>query len=422
MFACVVKQSANMSNRFRWVECQFVSLASCPSSQHHLENALNSLPRSLDETYNRMLMNIDPELAEDAKRILTLLCFAKRPVTVQEIIEGLAVELGENPRLNDKRRLGDPNDVIRICPGLISISTSEDEASLRSSKALQAPKVRITHFSVQEYLKSDRIQSPTAAKFALHSYTANTELANICLIYLQNAKPTNLDGFPLASYAAKHWHEHLPKGDEKCDSLDTLIIDLFRSENDVFQNWIRICDPDDGWPRQDLTKSSKDIASPLYYASLLGLYQILRELLQIDSMKKITNAIKGFHGTALQAAVFKGHSQIVQLLLDEGADINTQGGTYGNALQAASLRGHEQVVQLFLDKGADVNAQGGYHGNALQAASRGGHEKVVQLLLDKDADVNAQGGYHGNALQAASRGGHEKVVQLLLDKGADINA
>ncbi|RII04476.1 hypothetical protein CUC08_Gglean011911 [Alternaria sp. MG1] len=53
------------------------------------------------------------------------------------------------------------------------------------------------------------------------------------------------------------------------------------------------------------------------------------------------------------------------MLLDQGADVNTQGGRYGNALQAASERGHEQMVKMLLDAGADVSAQGGYYDNAL---------------------------------------------------------
>jgi ankyrin repeat protein len=46
----------------------------------------------------------------------------------------------------------------------------------------------------------------------------------------------------------------------------------------------------------------------------------------------------------------KGHEKVVQMLLDRGADINTQGGHYGNALRAASMRGHEKVVQMLLEK------------------------------------------------------------------------
>ncbi|KAJ7439526.1 ankyrin repeat-containing domain protein, partial [Mycena galericulata] len=70
----------------------------------------------------------------------------------------------------------------------------------------------------------------------------------------------------------------------------------------------------------------------------------------------------------------------VQMLLDNGADINTQGGEYGTALQMASVYGHREIVQMLLDNGADVNARGGRYGMALRAASEGGHEEVVRPL------------------------------------------
>ena len=44
------------------------------------------------------------------------------------------------------------------------------------------------------------------------------------------------------------------------------------------------------------------------------------------------------------------------MLLDQGVDVNAQGGEFGSALQAASSKGHEKVVQMLLDQGADVNA------------------------------------------------------------------
>jgi ankyrin repeat protein len=96
---------------------------------------------------------------------------------------------------------------------------------------------------------------------------------------------------------------------------------------------------------------------------------------------------------------------------------------YGNALQAATSReGYENIVELLINKGAEINAQGGWYGNALQAALCGGHERIVELLINKGADINAQGGRYGNALQAASSEGHERIVELLINKGADINA
>ena len=61
-------------------------------------------------------------------------------------------------------------------------------------------------------------------------------------------------------------------------------------------------------------------------------------------------------------------------------------------------RNHDETVQMLLDNGADVNAKGGYFGNALLAASTQGHDRVVELLLRKGACVTAQTGEYGNAI------------------------
>jgi hypothetical protein len=54
-------------------------------------------------------------------------------------------------------------------------------------------------------------------------------------------------------------------------------------------------------------------------------------------------------------------------------------------LLLASNRGYEAVVKMLLDNGADVNAQGGEYGNALQAALEGDRKAVVKMLLDNGA-------------------------------------
>ena len=73
------------------------------------------------------------------------------------------------------------------------------------------------------------------------------------------------------------------------------------------------------------------------------------------------------------------------MLLNKGANVNAQGGDYVTALQAASWGGHEQVIKMLLDKGANVNAQSGHYGNALYAASYRGYEQVVKMLLSAGA-------------------------------------
>lgn len=114
--------------------------------------------------------------------------------------------------------------------------------------------------------------------------------------------------------------------------------------------------------------------------------------------------------------------ELVQMLLDHGADVNLQGGWYGNALQSSccprSYVIDPALIQLLLDNGADINAQGGDYGTALCAASRRGELRIVKLLLREGADVNAPGVVYDCALCAAAYKGHIDVVRVLLEDGA----
>ena len=134
------------------------------------------------------------------------------------------------------------------------------------------------------------------------------------------------------------------------------------------------------------------------------------------------NAQGGHYGNALQAASFAGHKDIVLRLFHNNANLNAQGGYFGNALQAASFAGHKKIVKFLFHRKANVNAQGGFYGNALQAASSAGHENIVKFLIQKKANANAQIGYYGNALQAASLAGHEQIVRCLLRHETDVDA
>lgn len=112
-------------------------LQRCPRSDDHLERLLNSLPQSLEETYERILCYIDPSSIEDAHRILTLLCYAPKPLTVRELIDGIAVEI-KSLRLNIGRRFHNAIDIQEICSNLIDIGLDTDDATEISSKCAKA--------------------------------------------------------------------------------------------------------------------------------------------------------------------------------------------------------------------------------------------------------------------------------------------
>ncbi|KAF7521816.1 hypothetical protein PCG10_007913 [Penicillium crustosum] len=464
---------------FRYVECQLLALRRV-RIRNELDKCLASLPRDLDETYERMLCGIDEEYIEEARLILTLLCVSNQPLTVKELVGALAIDLGKSSIDREGRSFSE-DDPIDICLGLIEITVDEEIHEEPTTIA------RIAHFSVQEYLESDRISQQSAAKFRIQNEQAHSEMAQICLVYLLDPTLSNgeldeakLEIFPFAHFAATYWFFFYRNSGKKKSDVEGLILRLFKDERGSFLTWVRLRNVAFGWyARIDFTLAIEDVPSPLYYAILLGFEHILSLLIaSLGEEKKLNVAINkqagflgnalqvassgittdgmldqydynavnerkvqnekavqtllyhgadvniqgGHFGTALQAASCEGYEKVVQILLDQGADTNAQGGRYSNALQAAAQGGHEKVVQILLDQGADINAEGYPYSNALQAAAQGGHEKVVQILLDQGADISAEGYPHGNALQAAAQGGYEKVVQILLDQGADINA
>ena len=74
-----------------------------------------------------MLCSIDQTCFDEARRILTLLCFSTRPLTVTELIHATAIDLEEPAHLDYERLLEDANDLRAICPGLIEIDFEADD-------------------------------------------------------------------------------------------------------------------------------------------------------------------------------------------------------------------------------------------------------------------------------------------------------
>ena len=125
--------------------------------------------------------------------------------------------------------------------------------------------------------------------------------------------------------------------------------------------------------------------------------------------------------TALHQAAAGGHPEVLKLLVDAGADVNMVTGMGSTALYLAAQNGHTVVINLLVNAGADVNMQSGEGGTALRVAAQKGHTEVVKLLVDAGADVNMQNGEGWTALHVAAQKGHTEVVKLLVDAGADVN-
>lgn len=124
--------------------------------------------------------------------------------------------------------------------------------------------------------------------------------------------------------------------------------------------------------------------------------------------------------SALIYAADNGNVHIVNLLLENGADVNDDDNGGNTPLMIASERGHPETVKLLIESGASMNAQDKYKRTALMKASESGRLEVVTTLLKKGADVNAKDKWNKTAIFHAIDQGHENVVPILLENNIDL--
>jgi hypothetical protein len=113
---------------------------------------------------------------------------------------------------------------------------------------------------------------------------------------------------------------------------------------------------------------------------------------------------------------------IAKMLIAHGADINAKEGSNGEtALDMAVGLEHQKCVQLLIDNGADVNTRDAYAETPLMTAARTSSESV-HLLIAHGAHINAQADDGSTALMQTATWGVPEITPILIGYGADINA
>merc|ERR1711953_24737 len=136
---------------------------------------------------------------------------------------------------------------------------------------------------------------------------------------------------------------------------------------------------------------------------------------------KVDYIIFNCPGAALFEASLRGNLDLVKELLSNGADVNATENSNGETpLLLAAWKGHKDLVELLLDNNANVN-QASWGKTALIHAAYEGHKDVVALLLPNNAIINPQDDSLLSALMLAAENGHKDVVEVLLLNNANIN-
>ncbi|KAH9173374.1 ankyrin repeat-containing domain protein [Lactarius sanguifluus] len=398
---------------FRWVFCQLDTLQHC--FPPNIRQFLNELPETLDETYERILGGINKAQKDQAHRLLQCLTVAVRPLRVEELAELLAFDFsastrGEIPTLKLDWRWGDQEEaVLSTCSSLIAVVHDGDSRV-----------VQFSHFSVKEYLTSPRLARSHGdiSRFHIRFEPAHTILAQACLGTLLQLDG-NIEGFPLAGYAARHWVDHA-RFEKVSSRIQDGMVDLFDLSKPHFASWLQVHKIDEPWFGFTSWGPTSSSSSPLYYAALCGLYDMAERL--IVKHPEQVQAVGGLMLAPLPAALRGGHFHVAELLHRHGAAVDIRGEMGRTALHAASMYGLADIVQWLLDHNADANGRQQDGWTPLHLAAHNNHPEVIQALLDHNADVNSRSLSDNTPLYFAINGGYLVVVRLLLEHGADVNA
>ena len=416
--------------------------------QRDVRGILSKLPKTLDETYERVLRDIHEDNREHARRLLHCLAVAVRPLRVEELAEILtfdfdAAEEGIPEYHADWRWKDEGDAVLSTCSSLITIAEyygKDDDDRYYRTRVVQ-----FSHFSVKEFLMSNRLATPTrdVSRYHILPGPAHTILAQACLgLLLQLDGHIDIftaKGFPLAKYAAKNWVAHAQFQDV-ASHVKYGIRDLFDADKPHLALWLGIHDIDHEplgefderiWPETQPTS--------LYYSALCGFHDTALDL--AIKYPQHVNAIGGRYDSPLASALSQSHVRVAEVLLEHGGDLDVHGTRGRTPLHTLLLRiDHDNKdsllagVRLLLRRGADVNARDEDDQTPLYmllqpqylAQSRNHCRDdytpiIVQLLQEHGADMNTRDRDYNTPLLLAVSRGLSDIARLLLEHGADPN-
>ncbi|RYC89265.1 hypothetical protein BFJ63_vAg7867 [Fusarium oxysporum f. sp. narcissi] len=432
---------------FRWVALQLERLKDCINKEE-VKTTLDTLPTTLQETYYRVINELNSTRRKYVLRILQFLAYSNLPMELEAAVDALAIDLTAPPgsRFIMKERMPLPAEIASLCSTLF-VAVSRTSGPMLGRWYDSTSVLQLAHSSVKEFILSC---PRTELDGLLTKSTARLTITEICLVYFLEmnyslSHEELMRTHHLLPFAVERWIRDASYHWSRLKTFTHLSMELF-SNHLLFKRWGGLIEKRYNEKRPWSIAGSLE---PEFYASWSGDQNCVKKLLDaratgdtttlnLDPALYFASAFghletvalliregadvnaKGSKQNVLCTAIKAGHKDIIALLIKEGADVNAQQGPYSNALEVASEFGHLDIIELLIKEGADVNAQSEM-GTALEAASESGHLNVVMHLVEKGTDVNAQA-RNGTALQAASISGYLDIIIFLLEKGADVNA
>jgi hypothetical protein len=217
---------------FLWVDLILYDLKTLSkTSPYDVRQKLKTLPKSLPDLYERILLAIQPEDLDAAKNILRWVVWAERPLKLEELKTAVAIQ-------PQHKSIYDLSEMVQLDFGSILRSV------LGAIIKLQDDTVYLDYQSTKEFLRE--INSITNERFSsLQSNESNLHITTSCLKYLSFDEFENpallkqlqwpfengLVDYPFFHYSSFHWSDHMKQLDDE----------LQRIQNETSLDTIRVC-------------------------------------------------------------------------------------------------------------------------------------------------------------------------------------
>ncbi|KAL8820994.1 MAG: hypothetical protein Q9223_000908 [Gallowayella weberi] len=436
-----------------------------------LKASLHHLPRKLHDTYDeaiRRIENQDDEHADLAKKVLSWILYASRSMTMLELQHALAIESTESNQGVDEEYIINASDIIYSCAGLVILDKKTDVIRMVHFSAQEYfSATRQTHFpdghvtiaaACLKYLTSDlfshghfknetemqiqRNDCPFmdyAAQFWGHharesrSHDAlSSAITNFMRLKsnLSCATQTAMQQFIYHSWA-KHPADTsiLPPLLVAANfGLVDIMISLLEQGADVNES----APPSDGIGAlgiasqnghldivkilldrgANLRKSQRHGISPLHRAASTNHLKVVRFIVQHD--QETIHLRNRYEKTALHDAAERGFADILQVLIQHGADLRAKDKEKDTPLSYAAASGNISCVQLLLEAGVPIDHTEAGVAQATYTAGASSQHSMLQYLFDRGAVVDIRGCHNNNVLHGTVCGGADPAIIRLI--------
>ena len=199
-----------------------------------IKEALQSLPKSLHETYVRILSPIDGrESSAKALAALQWVMSSARPLFVEELIDACATNADAGPisLVFDKDRRLTPHNILKLLDNLVTVNPPIDTLS---EMLIGVHTITLAHFSVQEFLTGPDIKSSTVSRFHIEARLSHRFLAKNCFacLFQCNSYDERHGLYHLRRYAWYNWDRHiLPNAKDRDVQIRRKALRLYKALN-----------------------------------------------------------------------------------------------------------------------------------------------------------------------------------------------